>query len=357
MRLEEYLKEAEDLSATRWEEVIVLSCNKMLKDLEYDSSELLTMSAIKKLPVPADSDYYKVGEEIVKKLQNVLGNNILIHNGANKASTTSFWYDITGKSKDTPKTDLYTSQTNISLKKTGSSQLMSGVEKETMATLYAALDNKNSNDLFKEIIKDVQSNKFLKNVKTSAGIRDIKKGIAGTPKEREFVTDISDFHKQLTDKINAFADTDKEFRINFVKEAMDGEKKFGKGTAIADSIVVFDTTGNARYHKIDKSYVGSIANSIKIRISFKGSKTKTSALRMDYKTKITENTIYDIIDNEYNKLLNESIITEAKIFQSIKNIVTGIVNGLKKVIKKGFKAVMEFLGLEISNVTSTNYTF
>ena len=55
-----------------------------------------------------------------------------------KKNLSSFWIESGGKD-GTPKTDMYTSNYNISLKKKGGSQLASGMAGETLATFNAAL--------------------------------------------------------------------------------------------------------------------------------------------------------------------------------------------------------------------------
>ena len=70
----------------------------------------------------------------------------MVQYGAGKAKSnlSDFWQTpakgVRGGTDGTPKTDMYNSDYNISLKKKGGSQLASGGKGETIATFHAALE-------------------------------------------------------------------------------------------------------------------------------------------------------------------------------------------------------------------------
>ena len=85
-------------------------------------------------------DTHSIGDTIADNLikLGLKGAMTQFGGGKSKANLSDFWIDNGGKD-GTPKTDMYSDNYNISLKKKGGSQLASGMTGETIATFNAAL--------------------------------------------------------------------------------------------------------------------------------------------------------------------------------------------------------------------------
>jgi hypothetical protein len=143
-KIQSYLAEA-SMPAADWEKVICVAYN--IKT-GLSEKEAITSSEISEWK-PKHEEALSVGQQIV---ENAFGNNpsnIMTHYGQGQGTLTKEWDNyfikLTGKSASsptkTPKTDMKLSGKNISLKKYGGSQLMSGGQAETLATLGFAYDN------------------------------------------------------------------------------------------------------------------------------------------------------------------------------------------------------------------------
>ncbi|MBT4951010.1 MAG: hypothetical protein HON34_04335 [Pelagibacteraceae bacterium] len=197
-------------------------------------------------------DYLPQAEALGQAFIDALGiSSDMVQFGKGSASTSSIWKKR-GASNTTPKTDMYTGNYNISLKKAGGSQLASGTAAETLSMFDAALElmSGSGGKVIKDIMKDIDegfktvSLDFNKGeMETMAGGGTAKgtslkkgklvKGEEELPKEKqaEFkkYTKTEEFHKQLNIKLeNTFQKVTKnqEFVDWFCFEAMSGLKKF-----------------------------------------------------------------------------------------------------------------------------------
>ena len=168
--------------------------------------------------------------------------------GASKSNLSSFWTSH-GATNGTPKTDLYTKNFNVSLKKGGGAQLASGGGAESIATFYAALEylgeTREGNPEIDKMMKLIEEgftklytdytatelgDKVAGQVRTGkrkGEKRKIEKG------EEQLIADYmstEDFHtkitKQFTDNITI--EEFSPFREWFTFECMSGYKKFNK---------------------------------------------------------------------------------------------------------------------------------
>ena len=176
--------------------------------------------------------------------------------GGGKKNLSSSWLKW-GGTNGTPKTDMYTSNYNISLKKAGGSQLASGGKGETISTFYAALEymgeDRSANKDIDKIMSMIEENfAKLRNAELTAGLAsDIatgKKPIGNIPRAdiQKYET-TEKFHKKLNKEITDKLSFEKNpiFRKWYTFEAMSGYKKFGNQQSIASICVEFNADTGA----------------------------------------------------------------------------------------------------------------
>ena len=321
----------------------------------------------------------------------------MVHFGKGTGKMISWWEGTNG----TPKTDLYsTDGINISLKQKGGSQLMSGLAGETRSTFKAAtlLMGKNSPEVVETLVDDLID--VLKTVVVPGNINSmvaavkskiipdkiIAKTTSGKTKEividkevyaqkmKEFVG-WKDKMKALTPKFKNFFEENIEYKNWFAYEAATGKIKFEPDAkASANWMVEFDPKGGSNdIQKLEidgepSPYMKRVAKKAKIRISPKtptGSKVNSAgegstsgAIRMTVEPdkKGTVNETIEAAINEYIEymVLNENILTEESITQSIiswfKNVLKEIIDMIKKLAKRGLQAVLDYFGFDPGTV-------
>ena len=128
-------------------------------------------------------DFDDIGQTIAKNFKSEGLTEPMIQYGAGKSKSnlSAFWQNpakgVKGGTDGTPKTDMYTSNYQISLKKAGGSQLASGGQGETLSTFYAALQHfstdKAGTAAINNTMKEIQDN-FTK-LATSYSKGDLEK--------------------------------------------------------------------------------------------------------------------------------------------------------------------------------------
>jgi hypothetical protein len=370
--------------AAKMEQYIVIAYNGGWEKApnKYD----VTLADYEKSSVIAE----KIASDIKRKTGAETGS--MIHFGKGTGKMISWW-----EGSGVPKTDLYsTDGINISLKQKGGSQLMSGLAGETRSTFKAANIHMGKNrpeiveslvedlaDVLKTVVVPGNINSMVAAVKTKI-IPDkiIAKTASGKQKEividkevyakkmKEFV-DWKNKMKALTPKFKNFFEENFEYKTWFAYEAATGKIKFEPDTkASANWMVEFDPKGvsnDIQQLEIDgepSPYLKKVAKKAKIRISPKtatGSKVNSAgegstsgSIRMtvDPDKKGTVNETIETSINEYVKymVLNENILTEESIIQSIiswfKKVLKEIIDTLKKLAKKGLQAVLDYFGFD-----------
>ena len=394
-------------SGADWENIICHQYNKLLGNENFDPAA--RDEAKQFYPT-----YKKAGEETAKTFSKKIGKAGMIQfgGGKSKSNLSSFWISK-GGSDGTPKTDMYTSTHNISLKKKGGSQLASGARGETLAMYSAALEylgaDKSGLDEIKNIQKEIEDN-FIK-ISTEYNKTELEKmskkdteNLSTKDQDdiRQFVTTEA-FHKKLNEKIKEHLNFEKnpEFVKFLIYEAMSGSKKFSLEKAKASVCMEF----NADNGKISKyipvtvdgknkfgdvpnisSEIAAYASKVKIYSAWKsGGSSPYSSLRISSTFQKKEETLRSLVkeivrkDIIANAVLKEEIeqLDEfaiiGRVFDKlkdvgknainwVKNLITKIVNAVKNALdkiatlgKKMFEGLFKFIGMELDSSTKITY--
>lgn len=290
-----------------------------------------------------------IAKLLIKQNSDIANQSFAYHFGRGSPKVTAEWSKYgAGKAaaSRTPKTDLYIGKYNISLK-IGAAQLMSGAREEALATFYNALEQTNlSNDpVVMECVNIIeQFTSGITNGKTAQHIKN---------KTDSAVVDADAVHKQTMEKLRVLFETNEKFKLAFVKEAMTGHIKFGRESrASADWFLVSDHNGSkVEFHSIDDdSYVQKVANSCSISVKMKSTSIKSKKAKpgdrkwwsaLGLTTKDLSTSINEEVD------LNEGISSILrKSINVVKQKFKVVVITAKKLIKKNFRAFLQYLGFD-----------
>ena len=234
-------------TGAEWESLITHKYNSLLKDEKYDKSAFDTAQKFYPNYEESATLTAKSFSEFAKSKMTQYGG------GGGKKNLSSFWIEK-GGTNGTPKTDMYTKNYNISLKKKGGSQLASGGTGETISSFYAALEymgvDRNAKKDIDKIMKQIEDNfAKIRNKDLTAGlakkIATGKKKVDLTPKLKKDVklfTTTEKFHKELNKKIIDVLSFEKNplFREWYCFEVMSGYKKFSNKQSVASVCVEFN---------------------------------------------------------------------------------------------------------------------
>ena len=406
----------------QWESLITHQVN---KEIGNESSDEDAKEIAKKFY----PDYEKSAKAIAKSFIKEFGKGKMVQYGAkaSKSNLSKLWTDHGGKN-GTPKTDMYTKKYNISLKKSGGSQLASGTKEETISTFYAALEYIGEDKSSKPEIAGLMANieKGFKKValdytkgdldKLAAGekVKGKKKsGLTGKDaKEFKKFTQTEKFHKKFNKELDAVLKLgeNKKFVEWYCFEAMSGLKKFNVGArqSVASVCVTFDPSkwtvskinvtdsGESSGLKGTPSVSSDLkakAKKIKIYSAFKSSGGKPySTLRLsgdnyikdeetlvgctlnsiirdeilldeDVKSlglNLTEEIValdeFALIKSLYGKLKNVGKDVQkwvGNLFKRIFEKVSQAMEKIKKLGKRLFEGLFQFLGIKITKVQTT----
>ena len=252
LRFKQYLAEADTSTATLTEMAICYQFNTMIKNMDHETA--MREAEIEPKSFSKFEGLLETGknmvEGLVKEDSGIAKQNKAVHYGGGSDGVTPFWskYGAGAKAASrTPKTDLYIGKYNISLKM-GAAQLMSGFKEESFATFYAALEETDGLANTPEV-KDCISliEKFSRGITIGTTASVIKN------KTDDAVVDANRVHKELMNKLGVMFEKNSKFKFEFVKEAMSGYKKFGKGSrAAAEYFLVGGKGGKSvSFHSID----------------------------------------------------------------------------------------------------------
>jgi hypothetical protein len=213
-----------------WEALIVVAHNKKFEGPEWERAEKFWET------------YGEAAQKIAKDFKSKLKQKSLKQFGSSRATLSKDWR---GKNS-TPKTDIIGNNINISLKKKGGSQVLSGSKEEVISTFFAASRyvSKNETKLLSNFIDMLE--KKMKTLYYDGTVTDLKNKVASgelkankdaVVKEYEkMVLDIKELTKMLNDEIF----NSEKFKLAFTFEAATGTSKFSSKEAVADTLVGFD---------------------------------------------------------------------------------------------------------------------
>lgn len=279
-----------------------------------------------------------------------------------------YFIDTTGKkanaSTKTPKTDMYIGNQHISLKKYGGSQLMSGGQAETLATLAFAYDavspkvkTKALDEAWNTLIADIEKDFVTFKLPPGGRITNYKQAIKSGVKDdmTNFVADKLQKQKVMTKALQEILKSP-EVNLEVVREAMTGNNKFKDKLAIATHIMKFDESGNADYIKIDDAYTKKVASQTSFNISFKTSGTGGTAWTAT-KGIFSESIMNESYDQSMIQMLDEGLFD--KVYKKSKQGFNFLKLGLRKMLKfiwnkikilvtRKFSMALKYFGVKMS---------
>ena len=359
LRFKQYLNEASKGKAEDYEAAIVMGWYKLYnKPLPFGNAGITDKVLTK---VQGNTTVLNAGNAIATKLLKLypaLKGKEAEQYGRAKATLTSFWSGYGAKNK-TPKTDVLIGDMRFSVK-VGLAQLMSGGKEETLATYYAALVNSDKN-----IEKDPQFSKvtgvlesFVKNTLAPSKLAPIIK--SGT---NPVVNAAEVAHKDCMKELGTLFENNKNFKIEFAREAMSGYMKYGKSdNAAAEWMLVSTHDGSkVQVHSVeDDSYCEKIANKMRLQARFKTSSRKLGGIKTgEYNYWSVVSLIVDAFDEAYSpykgQVLSEGMLDKIK--SKVSGFFSKVWNKVKKFYQKGIKTLLKFLGLTPEITVNENIEF
>jgi len=350
------------ISAAEYEKIICVAYNMVSNGME--EKEAIKKAGISSFPDKL-SKSIPLGIKIVNNAFPKAGGS-MYHYGAGSGKITAEWnqyfINTTGKpataSTGTPKTDMFTDKSiDISLKKAGGSQLMSGGQGEALATFEFAykklsdeLKTKTFNKDWNKLTNYIKDD-FIK-LAEEKGVTGLKKDIKAG-KKSEILSIISkalDGNKDITKSMKKLLKNNKEFKMEIVREAMTGNSKFENEAPKANSIMVFELDGSAKLHTINDKIVSFYANNTSFDISFKSANGRQwtalkAIVKKDYNESLeVKDPLLTIIEQAFSELNeNYSEIILEELDEGIKDVLMKVGNGIKNISKKVLDFVINFV--------------
>jgi len=337
--------------------------------------------------------------------------------GQTKPGISPFWVKITGKGVDTSKADIKVGKYQCSVKGP-KAQLMSGEQKETRATILAALElSGQSGWLKKQLMEEVD--KFVTSTRT------VGEELNGRILKQMSVKDVKEYDKELLKKKridslkdgNASAkkiiDSQEKMKATitstfekafskkslggaFAYESMTGYEKFGgqifgkagdKSGQATHMIIWNYSMDQLRWQKLTSKYAAQISTKMKVRPDLKtnsyskkvnGKKQKLGysfyqSLRVSVETifketdKLQESFYYDLINQ--SKILSEGKLTDwikntwNKIKEKIKNMwlwfnekIMELKNVANEIINTDIESALNLFELDVAVKVNTEVT-
>lgn len=338
------------------------------------------------------SSYGGEARNIAAEFKKIIKSNKLSQLGSSTAALNSDW----GGTNKTPKTDILgDSNEKISLKKAGGSQLMSAGKEETLATFDAAMKmvGENQPQLLKSFLSKLEEKMGAMNEKgTITALQQLRdSGEELTPAQEKAVAEMDQLQLNAKEINKDMEEVFKDmyFKTCFCFEAATGTSKFADKNAVANELIEFEPSGKITAHlpmkTISDARILAVKNSFFVSFKTGGSTAKpylSLRTKQVSKSKLAENlTFRDIISEEFSRYnFGEKILLEGnrqrldefqlfntfinnvknlsgKIKQQVKNILSAIMKRVKEAIDyiktlggKMFNAILNFLGMEVSNV-------
>ena len=337
--------------------------------------------------------------------------------GQTKPKISAFWTNITGKGVDTSKADIKVGKYQCSVKGP-KAQLMSGEQKETRATILAALELSGKTGwLKKQLMEEVD--KFVTSTRT------VGEELNGRILKQMSVKDVKEYDKELLKKkridslkdgntaAKKIIDSQEKMKATitstfekafsnkgvggaFAYESMTGYEKFGghifgesgdKSGEASHMIIWNYSMDQLRWQKLTPKYAAKVSTKMKVRPDLKtnsyskkvnGKKQKLGysfyqSLRVSVETifketdKLQESFYYDLIDQ--SKILSEGKLTDwikntwNKIKEKIKNMwlwfnekIMELKNVANEIINTDIESTLNFFELDVVVKVNTEVT-
>lgn len=289
----------------------------------------------------------EAGERIAQSIKDhfgMSGKEKAEQYGRAKTGLTSFWKSH-GASDTTPKTDILIGDKRLSLK-IGNAQLMSGGKAESTATFYAAMEKSQINESAQvQNVLGIMEDFVTASLAPSQLRPLIKSG------ENAVVNKGEKAHKEIMQELGKLFEENKQFKIEFAREAMSGFMKYGNSsTAAAEFMVVSNHSGTSTKIKsvYDDAYCEKIADKMRLQARFKTSSRKVKGQKTgEYNFWSVVSLIVNAMDEEVEiqgDSLNENIVT--KVFRKLKGKLVGALQRAKVYVKRASKNLLRFFGAE-----------
>ena len=337
--------------------------------------------------------------------------------GQTKPKISAFWTNTTGKGVDTSKADIKVGKYQCSVKGP-KAQLMSGEQKETRATILAALELSGKTGwLKKQLMEEVD--KFVTSTRT------VGEELNGRILKQMSVKDVKEYDKELLKKkridslkdgntaAKKIIDSQEKMKATitstfekafsnkgvggaFAYESMTGYEKFGghifgesgdKSGEASHMIIWNYSMDQLRWQKLTPKYAAKVSTKMKVRPDLKtnsyskkvnGKKQKLGysfyqSLRVSVETifketdKLQESFYYDLIDK--SKILSEGKLTDwikntwNKIKEKIKNMwlwfnekIMELKNVANEIINTDVESTLNFFELDVTVKVNTEVT-
>ena len=337
--------------------------------------------------------------------------------GQTKPKISAFWTNTTGKGVDTSKADIKVGKYQCSVKGP-KAQLMSGEQKETRATILAALELSGKTGwLKKQLMEEVD--KFVTSTRT------VCEELNGRILKQMSVKDVKEYDKELLKKkridslkdgntaAKKIIDSQEKMKATitstfekafsnkgvggaFAYESMTGYEKFGghifgesgdKSGEASHMIIWNYSMDQLRWQKLTPKYAAKVSTKMKVRPDLKtnsyskkvnGKKQKLGysfyqSLRVSVETifketdKLQESFYYDLIDK--SKILSEGKLTDwikntwNKIKEKIKNMwlwfnekIMELKNVANEIINTDIESTLNFFELDVVVKVNTEVT-
>ncbi len=337
--------------------------------------------------------------------------------GQTKPKISAFWTNTTGKGVDTSKADIKVGKYQCSVKGP-KAQLMSGEQKETRATILAALELSGKTGwLKKQLMEEVD--KFVTSTRT------VGEELNGRILKQMSVKEVKEYDKELLKKkridslkdgntaAKKIIDSQEKMKATitstfekafsnkgvggaFAYESMTGYEKFGghifgesgdKSGEASHMIIWNYSMDQLRWQKLTPKYAAKVSTKMKVRPDLKtnsyskkvnGKKQKLGysfyqSLRVSVETifketdKLQESFYYDLIDK--SKILSEGKLTDwikntwNKIKEKIKNMwlwfnekIMELKNVANEIINTDVESTLNFFELDVTVKVNTEVT-
>jgi hypothetical protein len=285
---------------------------------------------------------YEETEELSKSIvnwlrkQGITGTAIWL--GKKNYTTSPQWTAYGGTDRSSTKTDFTIGDYHISLKY-GKSQFLSSSVNDATATFTTAIKNLTKVD--NDLVSDIYGlfGQFVSGISNST--------VGKSKKTDPVLIEGERIHKQMVSLLEEMINTNKEFAIEFVKEAITGTVKFGGNEATATHLLAINGTNYKMYDLNNVSVIQKIAKSMKVNVTFKSSHlkgTSSGKYRFWSVVGLAVEKIREEFSYERHDMLSETVATD--VWNKVKAFFYSLLDDIKNYLGKSIENIIEFLEVE-----------